>query len=345
MGATVARCLRTLLSYLVDLFNREYTPGMHLDLLVAFGGLLVGFTVGLTGMGGGALMTPMLVLLFHVNPLAAVSSDIVASVVMKPIGGSVHLRRGTVHTGIVRWLMVGSVPSAFAGVLILDRLGDGADLDARLKTMLGGALLVAATAMTLKMLFQSRRHSATVAPKDITVRVLPTVAVGVAGGLIVGLTSVGSGSLMIVLLLALYPRLQTSSLVGTDLVQAVPLVTSAALGHLLFGDFQLGLTTSLLLGCVPGVYVGARLSSRAPDHAIRPVLVAVLVASALKLLGAPTEVAAIVGIALGSATAVVTARASRMSATDAESDAGADTDSGTDAGQRALTKKSAALAK
>lgn len=281
---------------------------MDVDLPVALGGLLVGFTVGLTGMGGGALMTPMLVLLFKVNPLAAVSSDIVASVVMKPIGGGVHLRRGTVHTGIVRWLMVGSIPAAFAGVLLLDQLGEGADLDQRLETMLGAALLVAATAMTVKMLVQARRPHVGLAPTDVPVRALPTVAIGVAGGLIVGLTSVGSGSLMIVLLLALYPRLQTSALVGTDLVQAVPLVASAALGHLLFGDFRLGLTASLLLGCVPGVYVGARLSSRAPDHAIRPVLVAVLVASALKLLGAPTVVAAGVGLTLGATTAVVTAR-------------------------------------
>lgn len=281
---------------------------MDLDPMVALGGLLVGFTVGLTGMGGGALMTPMLVLLFRVNPLAAVSSDIVASVVMKPIGGGVHLRRGTVHTGIVRWLMVGSIPSAFAGVLLLDLLGDGPALDSKLEAMLGVALLVAASGMTLKLVFQSGRHTATEPPAEVTVRVLPTVAVGVAGGLIVGLTSVGSGSLMIVLLLALYPRLQTAALVGTDLVQAVPLVASAALGHLLFGDFQMGLTASLLVGCVPGVYVGARLSSRAPDHAIRPVLVAVLVASALKLLDAPTAGAALTGLGLGAAAFLVTAR-------------------------------------
>ncbi len=287
---------------------------MHLDPLLSLGGLLVGLTVGLTGMGGGALMTPMLVLLFKVDPLAAVSSDIVASVVMKTVGGSVHLRRGTVHTGIVRWLVVGSVPAAFCGVLLLKVLGSGAELDHRIKTLLGAALLVAAAGMTFRLLFQSRRHAATLPPADIPVRVLPTVAVGVAGGLIVGLTSVGSGSLMIVLLLALYPRLQTSALVGTDLVQAVPLVSAAALGHLLFGDFRLGLTASLLVGCLPGVYVGARLSSRAPDHAIRPVLVTVLVASALKLLGTPTGLAATAGVALGASAAVVTVRAAKAAA-------------------------------
>ncbi len=287
---------------------------MDLDLLVALGGLVVGFTVGLTGMGGGALMTPMLILLFKVDPLAAVSSDIVASVVMKPIGGGVHLRRGTVHTRIVLWLMAGSVPAAFAGVLLLDLLGDGPELDDQLKVLLGGALFVAATAMTVRLLVQARRPTISLAPASVPVRVLPTVLVGVVGGLIVGLTSVGSGSLMIVLLLSLYPRLQTSSLVGTDLVQAVPLVASAALGHLLFGDFQLALTTSLLIGCVPGVYVGARLSSRAPDHAIRPILVAVLVASALKLLGAPTALAALAGLGLGSVTATVGALARRQAA-------------------------------
>jgi hypothetical protein len=127
---------------------------------------------------------------------------------------------------------------------------------------------------------------------------------------------------MIVLLLVLYPRLQTSALVGTDLVQAVPLVASAALGHLLFGDFQLALTTSLLLGSIPGVYAGARLSSRAPDHAIRPVLVAVLVASALKLLDAPTAVAALVGLGLGAATALLTHRSRGEAATPALAVAG-----------------------
>jgi uncharacterized membrane protein YfcA len=196
-------------------------------------------------------------------------------------------------------------------VLLLSALGDGADLQHRLKVLLGAALLVAATAMTARSLLQASRPAVELPPDQIDVRPLPTVAVGVAGGLIVGLTSVGSGSLMIVLLLLLYPRLQASSLVGTDLVQAIPLVASAALGHLLFGDFQLGLTSSLLIGALPGVYVGARLSSRAPGHVIRPILVAVLVASALKLLGAPTLTAAVAGLALGGLTTLVARRTRR----------------------------------
>ena len=115
-----------------------------------------------------------------------------------------------------------------------------------------------------------------------------TIAIGLIGGLIVGLTSVGSGSLIIVLLLLLYPMLSAKALVGTDLVQAIPLVAAATLGHLLFGDFQLGLTLTLLVGAIPGVYLGARVSTRAPDQIIRPVLILVLLISALKLLGVST---------------------------------------------------------
>jgi uncharacterized membrane protein YfcA len=129
-------------------------------------------------------------------------------------------------------------------------------------------------------------------------RVLPTVAVGVVGGLIVGMTSVGSGSLIIIALMALYPALKASELVGTDLMQAVPLVAAAALGHILFGDFRLDLTTSLVLGCVPGTWVGAHLSSRAPGGIVRRALAFVLCASALKLLDVSTPVTALVLLAL-----------------------------------------------
>jgi uncharacterized membrane protein YfcA len=260
---------------------------LQVDPYVAAAGLLVGFTVGLTGMGGGALMTPLLVLVFKVQPLAAVSSDLVAAVIMKPVGGGVHLRRGTVNFALVRWLMVGSVPAAFAGVLVLRQLGDGAVVQGRIKQVLGVALLLAASSIAAKALLQARRAALGTpsAVRAFQLRPLPTVVIGVVGGLVVGMTSVGSGSLMIVLLLVLYPMLRSSELVGTDLVQAIPLVASAAAGHLLFGDFQVGLTASLLVGSIPGVYLGARLSSRANDAVIRPALVLVLVASGLKLLG------------------------------------------------------------
>jgi uncharacterized membrane protein YfcA len=258
---------------------------MHIDGLVALAGLLVGFVVGLTGMGGGALMTPILVLLFNVQPLAAVSSDLVAAVIMKPVGGLVHARRGTVDMRLVRLLCFGSVPSAFAGVLLLKSLGSGDDLQDLVKKILGVALLVAASAIIAKATVQRGRR-VHLDISEVEMKALPTIAIGVLGGFVVGMTSVGSGSLMIVLLLMLYPSLSAAQLVGTDLVQAVPLVMSAALGHILFGDFQLGLTASLLIGSIPGVYLGARVSANAPDGLIRPALVTVLVLSGLKLLGA-----------------------------------------------------------
>jgi uncharacterized protein len=270
---------------------------MHWTL--ALGSLAVGVVVGLTGMGGGALMTPMLVLFFGVSPLAAVSSDLVASAVMKPVGSVVHLRNGTVRTDLVRWLCVGSVPAAFAGVLIARALGHGAHLEDLIQKALGVALIVAATGLFVRAYLRlaerarhrdGRRDADPSGPPRMPVRPLPTVLIGAVGGLVVGMTSVGSGSLIIIALMALYPTLRASELVGTDLVQAVPLVASAALGHILFGDFRLGLTASLLVGAVPGAYVGAQLSSRLPGALIRRALAFVLLASALKLLGASNGV-------------------------------------------------------
>ncbi|MGZ4664911.1 MAG: sulfite exporter TauE/SafE family protein [Frankiaceae bacterium] len=268
---------------------------MDVDLYIALAGLIVGFVVGLTGMGGGALMTPVLVLLFGVQPLAAVSSDLVAAFVMKPVGGAVHARRGTVHKGLVLWLCVGSVPAAFCGVFVLRAVGGGPDVQDAVKLALGVALLLAAATMVVKTFMQMRRNvrdRAAGITRDsggpIVVKPLPTVLIGAIGGLVVGMTSVGSGSLIIVMLLLLYPLLRANDLVGTDLVQAVPLVGSAALAHVLFGDFQFGLTSSLLIGAIPGVYLGARWSAVAPGWLIRRALVIVLTASALRLLGVST---------------------------------------------------------
>ena len=282
---------------------------VHIDLAITVAGLVVGLVVGMTGMGGGALMTPILVIFFHVQPLAAVSSDLVASVVMKPVGAGVHLRRGTVHRPMVGWLMLGSVPAAFAGVLVIRALGSGQRLQDGVQIALGAALVLAAATLALKAYLGGRARrkgleEAQAAIADVTVRRLPTILVGVLGGLVVGMTSVGSGSLIIVALLFLYPRLQASQLVGTDLVQAIPLVGAAALGHVLFGDFQLSLTTSLVLGSIPGVYLGARFSARASSPVLRRVLAFVLLASGLKLLQVPTVQ---LGIALGAIAAVALA--------------------------------------
>ncbi len=265
---------------------------MSLDPLLTLASFGIGIVVGLTGMGGGALMTPVLVLFFQVPPLTAVSSDLVASAVMKPVGSIVHLRRGTVHLGLVKWLCLGSIPGAFSGVLIARALGRGQEVQDIIRLALGVALLLAAIGLTvrayLRLLEHARRRDGRAPPlpqgrPTVNLRIAPTVALGLVGGVVVGMTSVGSGSLIIIALMALYPTLKASELVGTDLVQAVPLVASAAIGHLLFGDFHLDLTTSLLLGCIPGVWVGAHLSSRAPGGLVRRALAFVLLASALKL--------------------------------------------------------------
>ena len=251
------------------------------DLAIAVAGLLVGFTVGLTGMGGGALMTPILVLFFRVAPLAAVSSDLMASLVMKPLGGGLHWRRGTVRKDIVLWLTLGSVPAAFAGVLILRAAGAGHVQDF-LKRALGLALIASASALVLRARIQRRRERG-LEPAPVVLNRPVTLAIGAIGGLIVGMTSVGSGSLIIVMLLFLYPGLTSAELVGTDLVQAIPLVAAAALGHLLFGAVKIGLTASLLVGALPGVYLGAHLSSRTSQRVVRPALFLVLLTSGLKL--------------------------------------------------------------
>ena len=267
-----------------------------MDPTIVIAGLIVGVLVGLTGMGGGALMTPVLVLLFGVQPLAAVSSDLVVSLFMKPVGGLVHLRRGTVHFELVKWLCIGSVPAAFGGVLLLRALGNGESVQNIVKVALGVALLLAVVTMCARGLLDLRRHgrawqsgtagAAHAGSGAVTVKILPTIVIGVVGGVVVGMTSVGSGSLIIVMLLVLYPRLRAGELVGTDLVQAVPLVGAAALGHAIFGDVQFGLTIGLLVGAIPGVWLGARLSSSAPQMVVRRALALVLIASSLKLLNA-----------------------------------------------------------
>src|SRR3954463_16216046 len=258
-------------------------------------GLVVGVVVGLTGMGGGALMTPVLVLFFNTAPSAAVSSDLVTSLFMKPVGGAVHWRRATVHKGVVKWLLVGAVPSAFAGVFILNSLGDGDTLQDRIKLGLGAALLLAFIAMVTRTFRRPRNLDGD--GLETPVKILPTLVIGVLGGLVVGMTSVGSGSMIIVALMWLYPRLSNRSLVGTDLVQAVPLVGAAALGHVLFGDVQLSVTTSLLVGALPGVFIGAQISSRTTAPWLRPVLAAVLLASAMKLLNVPSVITGVAAVA------------------------------------------------
>jgi uncharacterized protein len=269
----------------------SYSPEVHVsvDPYMVLASAVVGLLVGITGAGGGALMTPMLILLFNVKPSAAISSDLVAAVVMRPVGAVVHLHKGTVNLRLVGWLVVGSVPLAFFGAYLLHLLGHSHQAEDNVEIALGAALLVGAAAMVFRGVLDRRRGEArTGVVHHVSVRPLPTVAVGMAGGLIVGMTSVGSGSLMIVLLLFLYPMLGANQLVGTDLTQAVPLTLAAALGALAFGHVELAVTASLVIGSVPAVLVGSFLSSRAPDRYIRPVITFVIFASGLKYVGMGT---------------------------------------------------------
>ena len=244
----------------------------------------MGLLVGLTGMGGGALLTPILVLIFGVPPLAAISSDLVTSVVMKPVGAAVHLRRRTVQLPLLGWLALGSVPAAFAGAVLIGKLGRSAAVQSELKLLIGAVLLLSLSATVARTLID-RRVRRPLAP--LVVRPGRTVLIGLVGGFAVGLTSVGAGSLIIALLLLAYPGLRPSQLVGTDIVQAIPLVAAAAAGHLLFGDVRLAVTGSLLVGALPAVYLGARCSAQAPAAVTRPIISGVLLASALALLGVP----------------------------------------------------------
>jgi len=260
-----------------------------IDGYVVLGSAAVGLLVGLTGAGGGALMTPMLIALFGVKPSAAISSDLVAAVVMRPVGAAVHLHRRTVNLRLAGWLTLGSAPMAFAGAWTSRLLGTGPAGQRGVEAALGAALLAGSAAMAARSVLDrrsARQRTATV--RDLRVRPVPTVLIGMAGGLIVGMTSVGSGSLMIVLLLFAYPAIGAAQLVGTDLAQAVPLTAAAAAGALAFGHVELGVTASIAAGSVPAVTCGALLSSRAPDRYVRPVITLVIFASGLKYAGLGT---------------------------------------------------------
>jgi uncharacterized protein len=263
---------------------------MHIDPYIVLGSAVIGLLVGMTGAGGGALMTPMLILLFNVTPLKAISSDLVAAVVMRPLGAMVHFSKGTVNLKLVGLMSIGSVPMALVGAYILHRLGDSSSAQINVERILGVALLAGAAAMVLRFVLDQRgknRRQGVVS--DIVVHPLRTVLIGMIGGVVVGMTSVGSGSLMIVLLLFLYPALGANQLVGTDLAQALPLTLAAALGALAFGHVEFAVTTSLIIGSVPAVLVGSLLSSRAPDRYIRPAITFVILASGLKYVGLGTN--------------------------------------------------------
>jgi hypothetical protein len=265
---------------------------VHIDIYLVLGSAVVGLLVGLTGMGGGALMTPMLVLFFGVTPSAAIASDLMAALFMKPAGVAIHWRRKTVNTDVVRYLCYGSVPAAFLGTYVMHLLGQSAVAEHRLEILLGTALIIGSVAIFARSTFIETPSNS---DEHLKVRKLPTVLVGLVGGFMVGLTSVGAGSLILVLLVMVYPTLSNRQLVGTDLAQSLPLTFSATLGTLVFSHVELGLTSSIIIGSVPMVIVGSLLSSRSNGYLLRRVITGVVLLSGLKYVGVPTDWLGVVG--------------------------------------------------
>lgn len=271
-----------------------------IDLLLSLGGFIAGVIVGLTGMGGAALVTPMLVLVFGINPAAAVSSDVVAAAVMKPVGALVHIRARTVHWGLVGWLSAGSIPGVLLGTVIFARVLGTEAAGETIRTWIGWVLLIAVAAMVAKVWVGRRasglRSQATPMGPEMPVKTLPTLLLGLVVGVLVGMTSVGSGSLVVTTLLLLYPLLRPSVLVGTDLTQAVPMLVAGAFAHAGFGEISIAVVVSLLIGQIPGVWIGARMSSRYDGHALRYLLMVILTATALKLLGISSLIAGMIAL-------------------------------------------------
>jgi uncharacterized membrane protein YfcA len=265
-------------------------------LIVSFG---VGIVVGLTGRGGGALMTPALIFL-GVNPTAAVANDLVAASVNKSVGAAVHWRVGKPNLRLAGLLMIASVPTAFAGAFIVQAVGDVADQEDFLKRALGVALLFTALTYMLRMYVQLRYVTAgnVAQSEDPALRVVPTLLVGGLGGLLVGITSVGSGSVIMVSLLLLYPTLSAVRLVGTDLVQAVPLVLSAAISHVIVNGVEWAVLIPLIIGGSPGTFLGARIANWVSQSVIRRGIVIVLSLTGLSMLGVPPEWVGIAGAAM-----------------------------------------------
>jgi hypothetical protein len=267
-------------------------------LLVSFG---VGIVVGLTGMGGGALMTPALIFL-GVPPAAAVANDLVAASVNKSVGAAVHWRHGKPNLQLALMLIVASVPTAFAGAFIVRAVGGGEAeaADSFLVTAIGIALLFTASTYAFRMYLQLRHVTAgnVIPTEDPKIRPIPTLIVGALGGLLVGITSVGSGSLIMVALLLLYPTLSAIRLVGTDLVQAVPLVLSAAISHVLVTGVEWAVLIPLVVGGTPGTFLGARIANWVSQSVIRRGIVIVLTLTGLKMLGVSPEMVGIIGAGL-----------------------------------------------
>ena len=250
-------------------------------------GFLVGLIVGVTGVGGGSLMTPLLVLLFGVAPATAVGTDLLYAALTKMGGSWVHHKRGTVDWQIVKRLALGSLPMALLSLWVLHSL----QLDEKhLKSLITGALSVALILTSLALYFKNHIQKLG-RKKDGAIFELhahhlggATVMTGAVLGVLVTISSVGAGALGMVVLLFLYPHHSTVKLVGSDIAHAVPLTLIAGMGHAALGTVDFSLLGSLLLGSLPGIWLGSHVSARIPERVLRPILATMLLLIGLKML-------------------------------------------------------------
>ena len=255
----------------------------HFDGLHAVLGLLVGILVGLTGVGGGSLMTPLLVLLVGVNPQTAVGTDLLYASLTKMVGTGVHGWRETVDWKIVRRLATGSVPAAGATLLALARFGPVSKHTTNVIIIVLAVMLIL-TAISVLLRSQIINWAGRRDLPDGHNVVVPTVVLGAVLGAAVTISSVGAGAIGVTVLLVLYPKLPISRIVGSDIAHAVPLTLVAGLGHWFIGDINVPLLANLLVGSVPGVIIGSLLSTRATDKWLKPALACVLVISGWQLM-------------------------------------------------------------
>ncbi len=258
-----------------------------MDPWVIFFGLGVGVLVGTTGMGGGSLMTPLLILVVGVQPVVAVGTDLAYAAVTKTVGGWRHLRNGTVQTSLALWLAVGSCPAALGGVWVLERLHDayGDDFDVVMLVMIAGALLLTGALVLLRALVLADHHARERSYIDMQTRhKVAAVTLGATIGFVLGITSAGSGTLIAVGLILAF-RMTPLRVVGTDVVHAAVLLWVAAAAHVVAGNVDYALAGTILLGSIPGVWFGSNIAAKLPEQGLRPALGIVLLASGLALLG------------------------------------------------------------
>ena len=260
---------------------------------LSIAGLLVGVLVGMTGMGGGSLMTPMLILLFGFDPKTAVGTDILHGAVFKSFGAIRHRQLGNVHVPLALWMLVGSAPLSLVGVQIASSFSDATQ--STMGRVVGGALIAGGIGFAIKTFIRGRQ---TDAPLHLDTRQkLIAIAIGATCGFVVGLTSVGSGTFFGLAMLLLYP-LSARRIVGTDMLHASLLLWVAGAGHLLHGNVNLHAMAWLLVGSIPGVLVGSHLSVRVPERSLRIAFGFVLILSGIKLVGVPAATL-IIEIAVG----------------------------------------------